>query len=101
MTIAECFDDELKDKISKRLDVNLKGLSNWKDLAAVFRITSESELNKIRQTKLPTLSLLDLLSQLQVSVGEFKNACCKIERFDVVDCIDINLNAKISETTNS
>eukprot|EP00794_Sanderia_malayensis_P016101 gene16101-17722_t len=94
MSIADCFDDQLRDEINKRLDVYLKDLANWKDLAAVFRIRSQDEIKRIFQTKLPTLSLIDLLGQLKVSLGEFKNACCKIERFDIVELLDKNIIAK-------
>ncbi len=92
MLIADIFDEELRDQISKRLDVYLKNLSNWKDLAALFKIKSKEEIKKLQETKTPSLSLLGVLAQLGVTVGEFKDSCCKIERFDIAEYVDKYLN---------
>ena len=79
---------QLTNEICKRLDVYLKGLPNWKDLAAVFRISDEQQIRNLIKTKEPTLRLLDVIAGQDVTVGQFKNALRKIERYDVVDCIN-------------
>ena len=75
----------------RRLDVYLKGLSNWKDLAAVFRISDEQQIRNLLKTKEPTMKLIEVLSGQEITVGQFKNALRKIERYDVVECINNRL----------
>ena len=86
--ILECFTFELRHEIGRRLDVYLKGISNWKDLAGVFRIKDELELKSLLRTKEPTMSLLDIIAGQGVTVGQLKLALEKIDRRDVVNFID-------------
>ena len=89
--ILYSFDLKLRHDICKRLDVYLKGLSNWKDLAAAFLISDEQQIRNLIDTKEPTMNLLDVLSSQGITVGQFKNALRKIERYDVIDCISNNV----------
>lgn len=90
--ILHCFDLYLRDEISKRLDVYLKGLANWKDLAATFRISDDEQIRFLIKTKEPTSNLLDVIAGNDVTVGQFKDALRKIDRSDVIDCINKHLN---------
>ncbi|XP_065068026.1 uncharacterized protein LOC135693459 [Rhopilema esculentum] len=91
--ILECFTIDLRHEIGRRLDVYLKGLSNWKDLAGVFRIKDEPELRSLLRTKEPTMSLLDIIAGQGVTVGQLKLALEKIDRCDVVNFIDKYLSS--------
>jgi len=89
--ILYSFDLKLRHEICKRLDVYLKGLSNWKDLAAAFLISDEQQIRNLLDTKEPTMNLLDVLSSQDITLGQFKNALRKIERYDVIECINNNV----------
>eukprot|EP00112_Aurelia_sp_Birch-Aquarium-sp1_P007707 Seg1841.8 transcript_id=Seg1841.8/GoldUCD/mRNA.D3Y31 product="hypothetical protein" protein_id=Seg1841.8/GoldUCD/D3Y31 len=89
--IIDCFDYNLREEIGNRLDVYLKKLSNWKDLAAIFGITTQSDLRQISDTEHPTINLLDVIAGNDVTVGQLKGALKKIDRYDVIDCIDRRL----------
>ena len=89
--ILNCFDYNLREEIGSRLDVYLNKLANWKDLAAIFGITSQPELRQISDTEHPTMNLLDVIAGRDVTVGQLKGALEKIERYDVLDCIDKRL----------
>ena len=77
-----------RDQISRRLDVYLKGLSNWQDFARQFSVTDAKKLKALADTKAPSMNLLDIIAYKDVTIGEFKNACRNINRNDIAEYVN-------------
>ena len=86
--IAECFHFPLRIAISKRLDVYLNEVSNWKDLAKIFKLSDRRYTDYLYATRQPSFVLLDDLSARNVSLAQFKKACIMINRLDIVHEIE-------------
>ena len=82
--LADCLDVEAETSICKRLDVYLKGLSNWRDLGRIL-LGNEHYLNCISKSSQPTSILLNQLFELQITVGDFSAACKHVRRGDVLE----------------
>jgi len=75
--------EEIIKKISKYFSHNLKGLSNWKDLAKYYNISIKHMIS-LNQSEEPCFHLLSYLFSRDLRINDFFHLCNELHREDVV-----------------